>query len=270
MASPRYTLNISPEEPEEKRIYTDKEKFQNFMHYNKFYFIGGAIALILLLFFIHDVSQVENPDMQIAIVSEKTLPEAALTELEIELAPFISDINNDGDVILSVVQYNLSVGIAEETEVAESNVSDSSNTEAASPEDGVELASAAHDPYVQMASVTKLSGDLQMGDSMLFLVEDVEQFQTAYGVLSYNDGSTPPMDDTSNLENVGFQWQNSEFLTGLDLTVEDDDFGNTYDVHEMFEGYTMALRQFEDTSISNDEDNIIAYEHATDLFNQMQ
>ncbi len=280
MASPRYTLNIKPEEPEEKRVYTAKEKRQNFMHYHKWYFIGGAIVLVFLIFFIHDIMSVEEPDFQIAVITEQTLPEDALTALENEFAAYISDLNGDGDVIMSVVQYNLQISTPEELAALDaefagestaqnSEETDENAAEGESAQSAADLATNANDPYVQMAAVTRFSGDLQAGDSMLFVVEDAELFQSAYSALSYNDGTTPEEGDTSGMENIGKTWQDSAFLSGLDLMVENDAYGNTYNVHDLFEGYTVALRIFEGTAIANDEDKVEAYELATQLFGQM-
>ena len=44
---------------------------------------------------------------------------------------------------------------------------------------------------VQMANITKLSGDIDGGESMLFLVDDMEYFQEQYMLFAYNDGTSP-------------------------------------------------------------------------------
>jgi len=48
------------------------------------------------------------------------------------------------------------------------------------------------DPNVQMANITKLSGDIDGGESMLFLVDDMEYFQEQYMLFAYNDGKPGP------------------------------------------------------------------------------
>ncbi len=259
MASPRYTLNIQPEEPEVKRELTKKEKADNFWHYHKWYFIAGAITLIFVAFMLHDILNVEHPDMQIAVLSEQALPEDALHSLEASLTPLVSDINGDGKTILSVVQYNVTLTDESEQEVQSDSTSD----------DFAQQAATAQDPYVQMASVTQLSVDLQAGDTMIFIADDIEKYQTAYGMFAYNDKTAPEDGDLSRVDEIGIAWEDSDMLKTLELGTISDGMGTDYIVQDFFENYTVAMRVYEGTQLEQDGEKAAVYENSSAIFEQI-
>lgn len=190
MASARYTLNITPEPPEPPHEMTPREKRANFWHYNKWYFLIGAVVAALLAWFIYDlVSQVE-PDYTVGLMSEVMLPDSATETLEQSFAAFADDRNGDGRIVVSVEQYTFS---------ADPN--------------------SAADPYTQMASTTRLVSDAQNGVCMIYLVQTdcAEAYQNLYHLCAYNDGEEPPEGGPYDAERFGYRWGDCPVLTSLEL-----------------------------------------------------
>ncbi len=240
MASARYTLNIKPDEPEEKREYTKKEKFQNFWHYHKFIILGIIAAIIIVVSMIIEVTSVEEADYNIGILNYTAVQQDALDALAAEIETRVEDINGDGEVIVYINQYTL----------ANSDDPD-----------------AYVDPNVQMASITKISADLQFGTSIIFLAEDLQTFDEQFELFAYNDTSTPA-EDNSNYDNIGYDWDECAILSSLD-TEYTDSFDNVYSLQSVFEDYSIALRIWEGTSLENDEDVQEYYNLSVDLFNEL-
>ncbi len=255
MASPRYTLNINLQEPEKKRELTKKEKAKNYWHYHKWYYIFGILALIIVAFFINSITSVQHADFQIAVLTENHVPEQALTSLEQALLPYVGDVNGDGDVIVSVVLYQFT----------------SINAESFSeqPTQNAETTQGSNNPYVQMASVTKLMADFQNADSMLFLTDDVASFQTAYEIFAYNDGSTPKDGELLDIESIGVKWQDSETLRNLPLGDFEDIDNSVYSVQDIFMPFTLALRIIDNTSLSDNEQVQKKHEQAILILEQL-
>ena len=115
MASARYTLNITPEDlkPEEEPVLTPQEKRSNWLHYHKWWLIGAACLLILIVWVIHDVNTKVDPDYTIAVVTVNPLPDEALASLGTALEPYLEDMNGDGQTVVNVVHYSLDYNDAE-------------------------------------------------------------------------------------------------------------------------------------------------------------
>ncbi len=239
MASPRYTLDMVIEE-EEKKEYTKKEKRANFWHYHKWHIFGSLAGIALITMFAIEILTVEEPDMSVAFVCDVIIDSNALVTLENALEEKVIDANGDGEVVVYVNQYNVA----------------SANSES----------SATADPYIQMAAVTKLSADLQLGESVLFFTDDIETFQTAYGVLAYNDGTSPVEGEAVDYDNLGIKWSDSEMLTSLELGEFVDVGGNTHDAQDVFDDFYVATRAFEGTAIEGDEEKAEYYDMCMELY----
>ena len=126
----------APEAP--KAPVTFREKWDNFWYYYK----GRTllIAFLVLVFGITGWQFVtrEKPDYTVMLAMDKPVPTEVVEALEGELARFGEDLNGDGKVVVQVY-----------------DVSSSSNKE------------------IQTANSTKMMGELQNGEVMLFFVDEV-------------------------------------------------------------------------------------------------
>ena len=208
MASARYTLQIDPEDlkPDEPRApLTPKEKWQNFWFYYKWHVVVGVVVLLLVIFMVRDfVSRVE-PDLQMSFITSQSLPQAMLDNMsqQLEDAGMVPDINGDGESVLQINLYQLST-------------------------DGEESVDYAN----QMAGTVKLSTDLQVGDSVVFLTDDLESVNEWSGGFSAEEGAQ------------WVDWQDAPGLANLDLTYEDSYTGQTVDISELLEGFVVARRGY--------------------------
>ena len=111
MASARYTLNIKPEDlkPDEEKPLTPKEKRANFWYYNKWKIAAGLLLVVVVGIFIADVVGKVEPDLNIAVVCQKGIPDAVTNRLGDALveAGLVPDLNGDGRQMVTVNQYNL-------------------------------------------------------------------------------------------------------------------------------------------------------------------
>ena len=177
MASPRYTLNIKPEDlqPEQpKHEMTGKEKRENFWFYHKWHVIVGIVAALMVFSFVWEIATQVHPDYTIGILTTTGVPMGTGEALAEQLKPYFDDRNGDGEVVVSVMEYTI----------------------------GKDADSIA-DPNVQMANITKLSGDIDGGESMLFLVDDMEYFQEQYMLFAYNDGTSPAEGEKPDCARMG-------------------------------------------------------------------
>lgn len=243
MASARYTLNIKPEDlkPDEPRQLTRKEKLANWWYYHRLHVGIGAVVLAVLIWLAADFFGRTLPDYQIALVTEQYIPEAVVTELSDALSAFGLDLNGDGQVLVQVSGYQLSLGSEEE----ESGVSASSSS----------AVTTTVDAYTQMAGFTTLSGDVTTRTSLIFLTDDPEAFQSSFELLATADGSLPA--EGAGLEGVElFAFSDCPVLASLDLSEE----ARTY-----LDGFYISRRGFAEgqTLAEYPEENQALYEVLT-------
>lgn len=154
MAS-EYLMNkykdVKPEPPKE---LTKKEKRQNWWYYHRIPLLITAIALIMVASFVWEMATKVEPDYQIAYVSDHELPSGVADQIEACLTAIAEDCNGDGQVVVQVNSY----------------VIDPDNT-------------------LSYTTQVSLMGDISVGQSDFFLLEDPVQFQQDYGALTMEDGS---------------------------------------------------------------------------------
>ena len=188
------------ETPESKKEYTKQEKAANWWHYHKLYVGIAVIAVVLVVWMVHDVVTRVRPDYRVGYVGSSNLPTDTVTALENTLAAYCDDRNGDGKVVVELVQYNLDFD------------SESENTDA----------------YTQMADVTRLSADLSSEDGpYIFIMQDTDyaqQFAETTGDLQYLDGTMPDTENVDENDNVivdwtkmVYRWTDCPVLTGMEL-----------------------------------------------------
>lgn len=169
MARERYLLHADEEgknSPEaEKKPDTPKSKFDNFMYYHKIHLIILLCVAVVAGIMIRDVVTKVNPDYQIGLVTQQSYPDQLTQALENQIAKYGEDLNGDGKVVVQISNYVIAA------DPSATNI----------------------DPNMQMAGITRLMGDLQTGESMIFITDDAsfKTQQEKNQVFSYLDGSMP-------------------------------------------------------------------------------
>lgn len=127
-----------PEREEVRKPRTFREKWENYWYHYKGRTLLIAFLAVAFGFTLWQYLSREKPDYIVMMAFDKTVSSDIVDGVEEYLAPYGEDINGDGKVIVSVY-----------------DVSTSSNTE------------------IQRSNATKIMAELQNGEIMLFLVDDV-------------------------------------------------------------------------------------------------
>ena len=245
MASARYTLNIDPEDlkPDEPIEYTKKQKMANWWHYN-WKIVAVIVVLVAIAghYILKAVTTV-HPDEQIALVSAQPLPSELQTALEQALGGVMADSNGDGQVLVQVDTYTIDfTGYAEPSE-SEAAGGAAPGAEQDAADVGAAMTDVASN-YEQVASLTRLTADIQDNQTLIFLLDDPAGFQEVGGVLASSEGAAAP--DPKSLEGVDlFLWEDCPALTGLELGEYTDMLGqNAAPSEALFQGLALARRGF--------------------------
>ena len=245
MASARYTLLIKPEDiqpdapPPE---LTPQEKRENFWFYHKWHVIGGAFAFALVFMLFWDIVTQVKPDYTIGLISSSTLPAGIGEALGEQLTPYFDDRNGDGKVVVTVAEYT----------VASAGALNSI------------------DPNVQMANTTKLMGDLDMGESILFLTDDLEYFEDQYLLFAYNDGTVPEEGVQPDYSRMGVRWGDCPLLTALELGKAEDFAGVTgIDYQAFLQDYQLVQRFIVGTKLDGDEKATAYHAACVEIFEEL-
>lgn len=207
--------------PAEKRELTKQEKAANWWHYHKWYFLVGAVVLLMVASIASDVisARRNQPDYSVAYVGSSYLPEDTVTQLTDALALLGEDLNGNGKVQVALHQYILY------------------------PAEG-ESASMNHS--LAYSGQVQLAADLENGDSFFFLMDDPRRFQEDFQILVYPDGSFPE-EGAADLHRTYLAWADCPVLTGLTLgsyTVEGLDSLWTGDSQALLSGLYIGRRGF--------------------------
>lgn len=260
MASARYTLNIKPEDliPDEPLPQTRKQKIQNWLHYHKWWFIGGALVLLILGMIVRDMVTAPEYDYTIGIVTAQMLPDQILDELSDAFATLADDRDGNGEVAVQVQQYNLQ--FTEETGESgdSSSAAGSSDPAASGYEDtsGVQAAGNLTNAYERIAAMTRLTGDLSSATSFIYLTDDPAGLQNNALLFCYTDGTTPA-EGATDVENMTVAWADTPAadLELEPLTLAD---GSQMDLQEWMSQYYFGFVADAD-SRTYQEENVQAY-----------
>lgn len=210
------------------REYTKKEKFLNWLHYNKLWV--AAVALVIwvtgsMLWNVLGIGQ-SQPDYCFAYVGSRELSAETVEILEKALASFGTDLNGDGQVVVSLTQHI---------------TADPTNTD--------------NMMYGYAADMTVLA-DITEGESTFFLLEDPVSFQISFQILAHLDGSIPAEEDFEALGKV-YLWKNCPALASLELGMYEDkylDLTETGEIQDLLSGLYLGRRYFFDPSQQKNPD----------------
>lgn len=245
MPSARYTINIKPEDiqPDKPRELTPKEKLANWWHYSWKWVLAGLIVLGVLGLMVKDILWQVKPDYRIAVVTRYDVPEEAADQLSAALTPLGQDLNGDGRVVVQVDAYQMDfTGYVEPTDESAAPASEAPGGDAS--EDVGAAMNSMNNAYEQVANMTRLTGDVQSRETLIFLVDDPEGFQEVVGCLSSSEGRLPA--NAASLTGVDlYPWQDCPVLRGLELGSFTDMLGNNPTASEtVFNQLYLARRGF--------------------------
>lgn len=148
MSSEYYKKKFQDIKPDPPLVLTKKEKFNNWWYYHWFHVLIGFAAAILLAMILANWVFITHPDYKIGYIGEFYLG-VDTEELQNQLAALGEDINGDGKVVVELRSYS----------VSENN------------------------PYYE-SDMVGLTGDIGVGRSTIFIVDDGQWFVERYKVAS--------------------------------------------------------------------------------------
>ena len=178
--------------PREKIELTPEERRRNWWDYHKWHVLITVVCLIFAADLICDVVRNARnvPDYKIAYVGSAELPADTARALEAALAQYGEDLNGNGKVQVEVLTYALGVSEDEDPSAMQQNAEMAYN------------------------SSLLLTTNIEMVESMIFILEDPAAFNAGYGILCHTDGTLPGGETDAPLY---YPWTGCPILAGLEL-----------------------------------------------------
>ena len=196
-----------PAAPEKSLTAQEQKKRSraNWWYYNWGIVAVAAMVIVGVAYVAHGLLTTVDPDYTVAVVTAEALPDEAVQRLQTALADYAEDANGDGAVIVQVNNYTWS--------------------------DDAALT----DMNGQMAGATQMNTDLANGESKIWILDDPEGFEQAYGALREKLGE--------NWKTQLILWSQQSTLSNLDLGSYNTaaDGSQTVDVQRRFAGYSVAV-----------------------------
>ena len=222
MARERYLLHAGEEEINragaEITLKTKKDKWNNFWFYHKTHVIVAVIAALFVAYMVYDMVTKVHPDYNVAILTSKTIPSDLSDQLGDEIEKYGEDLNGDGEVVVQMNVFEIAQGEAANT----------------------------MDPNMQMAGIVKFQGDVQTGDSYIYLTDDDSfvAYGTEEGMFTYLDGSQPE-EGAKDYENMRLPMSECKGLADTEIG-------------EIFDDYSFSLRWIRDDLLEDNPDYYVA------------
>lgn len=186
-----------------KRLKNWISKLKTFWYYYKNHTIIAILAIIVFVPMIWDLATRLEPDYSVAIISQSYYTQEQLDKLKEVLTQNAGDPNGDGHVLVDVMYYQVDV----------------------------------NEPYRNDTGISALQGNITAGMSGFFLMDDALSFQSATGLLAYQDGHIPE-EPGLDIENMVIPVSQVSKLRGLGF--DDLDLGLRMD-HEYCQAYREML-----------------------------
>lgn len=202
-------VNAIPKPEAPKRPLTEQEQKRraraNWWYYNWGIVAVAAVLTVSVVYAAHGLLTSVDPDCTVALVSGQSLPDEAVNALQTQLARYAQDTNGDGVVLVQVNNYTWSANAA------------------------------LTDMNGQMAGATQMNTDLANSESVIWILEDPDGFEQAYGALSETLGE----DWTEQL----IRWEDHPTLAALELGSYDTaaDGSTSRDVQALLADYAVAV-----------------------------
>ncbi len=200
-AIPRPAASDKPLTAQEQK----KRSRANWWYYHWGIVAVAAVLVVSVVYVAHGLLTTVDPDYIVAVVTSEALPDEAVQNLQTALEAYADDANGDGTIIVQVNNYTWS---------ANASLTDMNG---------------------QMAGATQMNTDLANGESKIWILEDPEGFEQAYGALSEKLGE--------NWKTQLIPWSQQPTLSKLDLGsyATSADGSGTVDVQSRFAGYSIAV-----------------------------
>ena len=182
-----------------------KRSRANWWYYNWGIVAVAAMVIVSVAYVAHGLLTTVDPDYTVAVVTADALPDEAVQRLQTALADYAEDANGDGAVIVQINNYTWSADAA------------------------------LTDMNGQMAGATQMNTDLASGESKIWILDDPEGFEQAYGALSEKLGA--------EWQTKLIPWRSQPALSGLELGSYNTaaDGSQTVDIQSRFAGYSVAV-----------------------------
>ena len=182
-----------------------KRSRANWWYYHWGIVAVAAVLAVSVVYVAHGLLTTVDPDYTVAVVTSEALPDEAVQRLQTALEAYADDANGDGAIIVQVNNYTWS---------ADASLTDMNG---------------------QMAGATQMNTDLANGESKIWILEDPEGFEQAYGALSEKLGE--------DWESKLIPWSQQPTLSALDLGSYNTaaDGSQTVDIQSRFAGYRVAV-----------------------------
>ena len=196
-----------PAAPEKPLTAQEQKKRSraNWWYYNWGIVTVAAMVIVGVAYVAHGLLTTVDPDYTVAVVTAEALPDETVQRLQTALADYAEDANGDGAVVVQVNNYTWSADAA------------------------------LTDMNGQMAGATQMNTDLANGESKIWILEDPEGFEQAYGALSEKLGA--------DWQTKLIPWSDLPALSALELGsyATAADGSQTVDVQSRFAGYSVAV-----------------------------
>lgn len=182
-----------------------KRSRANWWYYHWGIVAVAAMVIVGVTYVVHGLLTTVDPDYTVAVVTAKALPDEAVQCLQTALADYAKDANGDGAIVVQVNNYTWSADAA------------------------------LTDMNGQMAGATQMNTDLSSGESKIWILEDPDGFEQAYGALR---------------ENLGENWKTQLIIWNQQPTLSNLGLGSyntaangsqSIDVQSRFAGYSIAV-----------------------------
>ena len=182
-----------------------KRSRANWWYYHWGVVAVAAVLVVSVIYVAHGLLTTVDPDYTVAVVTAESLPDEAVQKLQTALEAYADDVNGDGTVTVQINNYTWS---------ANASLTDMNG---------------------QMAGATQMNTDLANGESKIWILEDPDGFEQAYGALSEKLGE--------NWKTQLILWSQQPTLSNLDLGSYDTsaDGSQSIDVQSRFAGYSVAV-----------------------------
>lgn len=245
MARERYLHNAGEDTIHANVISADtgKEKVENWWFHYKTKLIAGLLMAAMLFSIFYSVFSKEKPDYTVAMITSFTMPTHGVNELRRCLEQYGEDRNGDGKVIVHVETYVFS---------------------------GKEATS--EQQYQQeQAAMARLSVDISLNDSMIFLHDDTafRLFEPDFdGFFQYKDGTPMPAGAT-DFENAMTDWSEFPALSSFVPLEEDStDSFPSEGLPILYQRLRLSFRT--DAGAEFDEETQSYYEACRELFEKLK
>lgn len=219
MARERYLLDETEDTIHQNQIVptTASDKRKNWWFYHKTHTIVALIVVVFVVVIVHSFVTRETPDYTIAIMTEYSLPNDLLQDIEEHLERYADDRNGDGETVVSLQYYHFSSNTTSDYEAAE-----------------------------LQASFVKFAADASGGDSIIFIYDD-----ESYRYLDNNDMS----DFFGPIEEGGEDYILLKDMAGLNnLTLNHyAEDGNIETVMNVIGNLKVSVRTEEGTAFDKEE-----------------